>query len=302
MSAQTHHLGIDLGGTRIKAVRVTPPGNLIEEANLAFEDRDRNWADTIRDFVDASSKAHGPPASIGVSAPGIAAPHGRHIAYLPGKLTGLEGLDWTSFLRSAQPIPVLNDAHAALLGEVWQGAARGCRNVFLLTLGTGVGGAAMVDGRLLKGHRGRAGHLGHVSLNFDGLPDDVGTPGSIEGEIGNKTLPRRTDGRFSSTETLVAAHRQGDADATRIWRRSVRALAAAIASLVNVLDPEVVILGGGIARAGADLFNPLREDLAEFEWRPGGAQVRILPARLGDLAGAYGSAWNGMRNNLGKAD
>ncbi|MSU34301.1 MAG: ROK family protein [Pedosphaera sp.] len=298
MSSHTHHLGIDLGGTCIKAVRVTRAGDRIEDANLPFEDRNREWAGRIRDFVQNSTRAHGPLASIGLSAPGLAATGGGHIAFMPGRLMGLEGLDWTAFLHSPKPVPVLNDAHAALLGEVWQGAARGCRNVFLLTLGTGVGGAALVDGRLLKGHLGRAGHLGHVSLNFEGPLDDVGTPGSLESEIGNKTLRERTGGRFPDTHTLVAAHRKGDADATRIWRRSVRALAVGIASLVNVLDPEVVILAGGIARAGAVLFDPIREDLEKFEWRPGGARVRILPAQLGDLAGAYGSAWNGMQDKL----
>src|SRR5207249_12254403 len=132
---------------------------------------------------------HGnPSAGIGVSAPGLAARDERSIAVMPGRLSGLEGLDWTRFLDSPKPVPVLNDAHAALMGEAWLGAARGFRNVILLTLGTGVGGAAMVDGRLLRGHLGRAGHLGHVCLDPAGPPDCAGTPGSLEVAIGNGTL------------------------------------------------------------------------------------------------------------------
>ena len=189
-------------------------------------------------------------------------------------------------MDSPRPVPVLNDAHAALLGEVWKGAARGATNAILLTLGTGVGGAAMVDGRLLRGHLGRAGHLGHVSVDFEGAPDSVKTPGSIEGEIGNKNIVERSGGRFRTTLELVDAHLAGDADATRLWMRSTKALAAAIASLVNVLDPEVVIVGGGIARAGGALFGPVRAGLDRFEWRPGGARVRVVPASRSSWAGS----------------
>jgi glucokinase len=190
----------------------------------------------------------------------------------------------------------LNDAQAALLGEVWRGAARGARNAILLTLGTGVGGAALVDGRLLRGHIGRAGHLGHVSLDPGGSPDVARTPGSLENAIGGCTLKDRTRGRFVSTRDLVAASKRKDGDAARVWSESVRALAAAIASFINVLDPAVVIIGGGVAKAGPDLFRPLRENLARFEWRPGGARARVVPARLGARAGAFGAAWNAIHS------
>ena len=105
------------------------------------------------------------PAVYGLAAPGIANPDGRSIWWMQGRRDEMQGLDWSSHLETASAVRVLNDAQAALLGEVWQGAARGCRNVLLLTLGTGVGGAAIVDGRLIRGHLGRAGHFGHVSLD-----------------------------------------------------------------------------------------------------------------------------------------
>jgi glucokinase len=214
---------------------------------------------------------------------------------MPGRLQGLEGLNWSEFIQASSPVPVLNDAHAALLGEAWLGAARGSENVILLTLGTGVGGAALVDGRLLRGHLGRAGHLGHTCLDLDGPPDVCACPGSLEMMIGNCTVAERSGGRFRTTHELVAAHLAGDTEASRVWLRSVRALACAIASFGNILDPEVVIVGGGIARSAEALFAPLRQMVPEFEWKSTGYQVRILPAALGEFAGAFGAARNAMQ-------
>jgi glucokinase len=211
---------------------------------------------------------------------------------MPERLQGLEGLIWSEYLKTPFAIPVLNDAHAALLGEVWIGAARGFQDVILLTLGTGVGGAAMVDGRLLRGHIGRAGHLGHMSLDPNGPPDCTGTPGALELAIGNCTIEQRSGGRFKTTHDLVDAHEAGDKNATAVWLTSVKALAAAICSFVNILDPEAAIIGGGIARADDLLFKPLSEFLDTMEWQPGGQRVKLLPAQLGEFAGAAGAAHN----------
>ena len=122
----------------------------------------------------------------------------------------VQGLDWTESLNSKRLIPVVNDAHAALLGEVWQGAAKGALDVVMLTLGTGVGGAVIVDGNLLKGHLGRAGHLGHISLDALGELAIVNTPGSLEDAVGNCTILKRLEGRFSDTQTLVEAANNGE--------------------------------------------------------------------------------------------
>ncbi len=290
-------LGIDLGGSSVKLVAVTPGGATLGRLNLEFDATvEGGWAEAIAGGVARLQEAHGArPAFMGVSAPGLAARDGRSIAHMPGRLQGLEGLDWSRRLAYDRPVPVLNDAHAALLGEGWLGAARGFENVIMLTLGTGVGGAAMVDGRLLRGHIGRAGHLGHTSLDIFGPPDVCGTPGSLEVAIGNCTIRERTAGRFQSTHELVAAHLAGDAGATDCWLRSVRALACGIVSFINLFDPEAVIVGGGIARAGEALWAPLRCEVAALEWRPGGRAAQLLPAQLGELAGAYGAARNALR-------
>lgn len=161
---------------------------------------------------------------------------------------------------------------------------------FSSPLGTGVGGAAMLDGRLLRGHLGRAGHLGHVSLDPSGPLDIVNTPGSLEDAIGQHSLAIRTAGRFSTTRELLAAIAAGDAFAAAAWEKSVRALAAAIAGFINTFDPEVVVLGGGISAAGDALLIPLQAHLDRFEWRPSGSQVRLVIATLGNSAGALGAA------------
>ena len=285
----SYSIGVDLGGTNIKIVVVSEDGTVLDFLTCDTADSEGSWAQTIKtNLHEIQSRRGHSPCHIGLAAPGLAAKDGKSIAYMQGRLAGLQGFMWEEFLQSS--VVVLNDAHAALLGEVWQGAAKGYRNVILLTLGTGVGGAVLVDGRLIKGQIGRAGHLGHTSINSDGAPDIVNTPGSLEQMIGNYNLSERSGGRFTSTRKLVEAHLAGDGEATTIWLRSIHHLAAAIASFINAFDPEVVIIGGGIAQAGAALFEPLREYLDRFEWRPMGHQVPVIAAALGEKAGAIGAA------------
>jgi len=297
-------IGIDLGGTSVKVITVTPAGKTHAEANQSFDPAAKmDWAKKIRELVEEIQEKRGKPANyIGLSAPGLASADGRSIANMPGRLQGLEGLDWTKYLEVKREVPVLNDAHAALLGEAWLGAARGFQHVIMLTLGTGVGGAAIVDGKLLRGEIGRAGHLGHMSLDPDGPPDCAGTPGSLEVAIGNCTIQERSKGKFETTLDVIEAHQKGDAEATAVWLKSVKALAAAVCSFINILDPQAVIIGGGIARAGEALFKPLQQYLDPMEWRPGGHRAKILPAQLGEFAGAIGAASNAIRHTGGQAE
>ena len=295
----SYAIGLDLGGTNVKGLAVTTSGKVLAELNVPTNDAgDKKWVRNVeRARAGLQNEIGKEPDFIGLAAPGLAARDRRSIAFMPERLAGLENLVWQEYFDVSHAVPVLNDAQAALLGEVWRGAARGSSNVILLTLGTGVGGAAMVDGKLLQGHLGRAGHFGHLSMDPKGPLDITGAPGSLEDAVGDATLQKRSHGRFDSTRALVTAARRGDTEATRIWQDSMRALAAAIASLINILDPEVVILGGGIARAGTSLFRPLKQFLNDFEWRPGGAQARIVPAKLGDRAGAFGAAWNAIHHD-----
>jgi glucokinase len=291
----SYSIGVDLGGTNIKIVVISNDGDVLDYLTCDTADSDGSWAQTIKQNLELIQKQRAEsPGHIGLAAPGLAAKDARSIAYMQGRLKGLQGFVWQDFLDSSARVVVLNDAHAALLGEVWRGAAQGYRNAILLTLGTGVGGAVLVEGRLIKGQIGRAGHLGHVTVNSDGSPDIVNAPGSLEQMIGNYNVSERSGGRFTSTRLLVEAHLRGDTEATKIWLRSVHHLAAAVASFINAFDPEIVIVGGGIAQAGPALFDPLRKELDRFEWRPLGHTVQVIPAALGEKAGAIGAAYHAI--------
>ena len=287
-------IGVDIGGTRLKFGLIDAnDGSHLHQHTMPTRDGERAgadpaWAVAIREYVAEVEKARGPARAVGIAAPGLAAADNRSIVKMPGRLQGLEGLDWTQWL--SRPASVLNDAHAALLGECWCGAARGLRHVVLLTLGTGVGGAILIDGKLLQGHIGRAGHLGHLTVDADGPPTIAGMPGGLDYIIGNATVAARSENRFTSTAELTDAVHAGDTFATAVWQRSVYQLACGVGSLLNVLDPEAVVIGGGIAEVGDLLFLPLRQHLDKIEWRPLEMATPVLPALLGDWAGTFVAA------------
>jgi glucokinase len=290
----SYAIGIDLGGTNIKAAAVSEDGEVLAQANAptsAGDGADAVAANVARELASLEAEVGGRASAVGMAAPGMVARDGRSMASISGHLECIEGFDWAEHLSGREPA-LLNDANAALLGEVWRGAAAGASDAVLLTLGTGVGGAVLTGGQLLRGHLGRAGHLGHMCLDVDAPRDSLGIPGTLEEAIGNRTLPQRSEGRFDSTKDLVAAHLAGDGEAARVWLRSVFHLACAVTNIINAFDPETVIIGGGVARAGRALFDPLAEYLDGMEWRPGGHRVRIVPAALGDIAGALGAARN----------
>ena len=290
-------IGIDMGGTEIKAAALGwPDGQSLDRRTAPTRDGETidgepAFLHEIRRLVEAIEGGRGATASVmGLSAPGLANQDATAIGFMPGRLRGLEKLNWAGALNRPS-LPVLNDAHAALMGELWLGAARGLRDIVMFTLGTGVGGAFASCGRLITGHLGRAGHLGHLSVDFNGSPDVCGIPGSIEDAIGDATVRHRTQDRFLTTHDLVRAYAAGDLFAEECWLDSIRALAATIAGVINVLDPQAVLLGGGITASGEHLFQPLRENLDAFEWRPAGHRVEIRQAQLGIWAGACGAAY-----------
>lgn len=283
-------IGIDLGGTRIKAVALDIKGTLLHENYQPTNDGDGMvWKNAVAAAIkELQIFLKREKINVGLSAPGLPNDNNTAIAFMPGRMQGLENFSWNDFLN--QSTFVLNDAVAALMGEAKFGAAKNKKNVVLLTLGTGVGGAILIDGKPYQGSFNKAGHFGHMSVNEEGDPDVTGMPGSLEECIGNCTVEKRSNGKFTSTHELLGAYKSGDEFAKEVWLKSVRRLAIGLASVSNILSPEVIILGGGITQAGNDLFDPLKEYMSRYEWRPGGNKAEIVKASYGDLAGAIGAA------------
>ena len=295
------YVGVDIGGTHTKITAVRSDGTVSTRFQVKTQDsigcpveKVNYWIDEISSALDTFiSQTNQRVEMVGVAAPGLVDRDECSIAHMPGRLEGLEHLNWREKLNFELPVPVINDAQAALLAESWIGAVQGVKNVVLLTLGTGVGGALMLNGQVFSGARGRAGHIGHISLDLDGTPDICGMPGSLEEFMGQGSLEKRTRGKYRCYDKLLEDYNYGNLYAEEIWLRSVRALATGIGSVINVLDPDMILLGGGISVAD-QLIGPLSSFLDEVEWRPGGESVPIRTTELGAYSGAIGAARKAM--------
>ena len=282
-----NRIGIDIGGTNVKGVVTN--GDLIT-TKISNPTRDgADWKNAVRETFQQLSEDLSGDFTVGLSAPGIARKDHRAIAYMPQRLQGIEDLDWTTFLGT--PTYVINDAHAALWAEAQWGAGQGVANVAMFTLGTGVGGGLLLNGRLHEGHIQRGGHLGHLCVDSGGQrPSITGMPGSLEDAVSEASLPQRSLGHYQTAESLVDAYRKGDTWATHVWLETVRHLALGIASIINAFAPDLVLLAGGMSKAGEDLIRPLQAFLAVYEWRPNQITTPIKIANFEEYAGAIGAA------------
>ncbi len=284
-------IGIDLGCTNIKGVLIDVHGNILEQLKQETNEQDdQHWKQAVYSMIKTlKTKSPENNTAIGLSAPGLANAENTCIAFMPGRLPGLENFNWSTF--TGERVFVLNDAHAALMAEATFGSAKGMQHAVLLTLGTGVGGGILIHGKLYQGLAQMAGHLGHTTVDANNPKIDVtNMPGSIEDAIGNLSITQRSVGKFTTTFELVEAYQRGETFATWLWLSSVRQLSVSIASAINVLSPEAVIIGGGISLAGDDLIKPLQDFLDLYEWRPGGKKTQLKLAQFSDLAGAIGAA------------
>lgn len=284
-------LGIDLGGTNVKGIVMSPNGDVLHQEYVPTTDDGKGkWRANVKLLVDklitsTSEKITG----IGLSAPGLPNEENTAIAFLPNRLNGLENFIWGDYLDL--PTKVINDAHSATMAEYASGAAKDFKTFVLLTLGTGVGGGLVIDGKLHQGLSQMAGHLGHLSINhFDDNRSLLGAPGSLEYAMGNYSILERSFGKFQSTRELLTAYESGDEFAQYIWLSSVKSLSVAICSLINALSPEAVVLAGGITLAGDSLYKPLHKFLDIFEFRPAGKTTQILQAKYSEMSGSIGAA------------
>ena len=307
---QTDHseavaIGVDIGGTAIKAAFVGLRGDLLE----SFHQDTPRSASSVRDFIrSVLRRATVPPLGIGIGCKGVIDAASTRVNRLPGDLNFLEGF----LLREVVdidnlPLSADNDARAALVGEVLWGAARQRRNVLLLTLGTGVGAAALVDGVIVRGATGAACHLGHITLDLRGGLCICGNYGCLETCFSSRAIesayfahmhrasPTRLSldaaGRVPTTEAIFQAAADGDPSAQRVLDIAFESLTAALISFLHIFDPEILILGGNIAAAGPQLLSRLQNEVAR---RTQVLLGRVVPIVLqqqigyGGVAGAAG--------------
>lgn len=262
--------------------------------------------DAIRWLMESTSL----PAGVGVGCKGIIDPDSTRIETLPGALHFLQGLRIVDMVGLPLDVPVFadNDARVALAGEMVWGAARGHDNVLMLTLGNGVGGAAIINGRLLRGHSGVAGHMGHVTVDPDGKICACGNRGCLETVFSARAIESeaqaavqrgcdsvltrlfRQQPHLATCRTVFQAAGEGDGVAKAIVSRAIFHLGAALAGLLHLFDPEIVILGGSVADAGADLLIPLQEEVWTRSRGLLGREVPIVEQQVADKSGIVGAA------------
>ena len=247
-------IGIDLGGTAIKLGRFTADGTCLQSLTVATPQPATPEA-VVAKMVDAIAQIdlERNSIAIGVGTPGPADAEGR-IAKIAINLPGWYDVPLADALeaKTGKLTIVGNDANCAGLGEAWLGAGRRFQNLILLTLGTGVGGAIILDGELFVGHLGAAGELGLITLNPDGPTCNSGNQGSLEQYVSVTAIRRRTGKEPAELGALAKA---GDAEALKFWQEYGKRLGIGLTSLIYVLTPEAVVIGGGVS-GSAQFFIP----------------------------------------------
>jgi glucokinase len=283
-------LGIDLGGTAIKLGVFTQDGTCLR--SLSLPTPQPATPEAVLSAIVAAIAQLDPEhqtIAIGVGTPGPADATGR-IALIAINLTGWHDIPLADWLeaKTGRPTTIANDANCAGLGEAWLGAGRKFQHLMImLTLGTGVGGAIVLNGKLFVGHQGSAGELGLITLNPDGPPCNSGNQGSLEQYVSVQAIRRRTG---MEPDQLGALAQAGDAKALEFWQVYGRDLGAGLTSSVYVLSPEAIVIGGGVS-ASAEFFFPTA--LAEIERRvlpSSRVGLHLVPAELGSQAGIVGAA------------
>lgn len=282
-------IGIDLGGTAIKLGRFDADGTCLESLSVATPQPATPTAvlDSMADAIARVDKEH-KAIAIGVGTPGPVDATGR-IAKVAINLAGWREVPLADWLEQKTGLPTIlgNDANCAGLGEAWLGAGSQFRNMILLTLGTGVGGAIILNGNLFVGHQGAAGELGLITLNPDGPECNSGNGGSLEQYLSIGAIRRRTG---LEPEELGKLAKAGDPQALEFWQSYGRDLGIGLTSLIYVLTPEAIAIGGGVS-ASAEFFFPAA--IAEIERRvlpSSRLGMQVLTAKLGNQAGMVGAA------------
>lgn len=297
-------IGIDFGGTTIKSGLVVG-GEIIHRAepiNTETLGSPEHIVDALVALVRQYGEHRTAPVAVGIGLPGLI----NHTTGIVHELTNVPGWDEVPLRqilreRTGLSVTIENDAKAMTYGEWKYGAARNARNVVCITLGTGVGGALILDGRLYLGSNFAAGEIGHMSIDYRGIPGPYGNFGGFEEYVGNAQIAARALKLYAQAGVgktieectplaLDRAARAGDAIAKSLWQTLGIEIGAALASVVWILNPDTIVIGGGVANAGDLLFDPIRREIAARTIKIFNGHLRILPATLGNEAGMIGNA------------
>jgi len=312
-------LGADIGGTNIKVGVMPFEGGaplamrtLPTEAQRGAQSVVERVLRSMREAMDEVFASHGggkeTVAGVGIGSPG---PLNRET----GLVIDTPNLGWRNFpLRDlisndiGLPAWLDNDANCATYGEWWMGAGKGTRSLVGVTLGTGIGGGIVLDGELFHGVSDAAGEIGHMTIDFTGRKCKCGNYGCLEAYASGPNIAARAiegidagadtalldlvDGHLEriTAHTVYEAVVQGDAYANEVMVETAKILGAGVANLINIFNPEAVVISGGVTRAGDHLFVPLRAEIRKRAFLSAAEACQVLPAQLSDTAGVIGAA------------
>lgn len=288
-------IGVDVGGTKILAAVVSSDGTLRRPLERRTEHASEEALLSMLDgVVEELRDGDGRVAALGFGLPSrIDQRRGRAVASVNIPLAEVDFRDRMRE-RHGLPVGIDNDANAAAIAEWRVGAARGAKDVVMLTLGTGVGGGLILDGKPYRGATGSGAELGHIVLELDGPPCRCGGRGHLESFAAGPAADeaaRRLYGEGANAGDLVRRGRAGEPEAVEALARIGRYLGAGIATFVNVFEPELIVIGGGFGEAAGDLvLGPAREVIAREGLAPNRETVRIVAAELGSDSGVIGAA------------
>lgn len=306
-------IGIDLGGTTVKGALVSATGDILHE--IRIESEQENSERLFNQVVEAvnslrsDSRAQGRVAGIGIGIPGLVNRKSRRIEIMPN-LPALSEIDVITELSRETGLPVAldNDANAAAYAELQAGAARERRDVFFVTLGTGIGSGLIINGQIYRGAMGFAGEFGHMTIDPEGIECACGNIGCLETIASGPNIVRRTRERLYrdrtsslsrlaiprdrefTAEDIARAAREGDEMAQVMMERTGMFLGIAIAAVINLLNVEMVVMGGGVMEAGDLILKPTVKETRRRAFPPSFDSCDIVIARLGPSAGMIGAA------------
>jgi len=290
-------IGIDLGATFVKMGLVDGLGRVYfrRKIETVLSSDRASLIDAIicniRDIIEISGKS---VSGVGIGVPGPVDSKKGVVHYFPN-IKGWEGVSLKSILEKKLGLRVEldNDVNAMTLGEFVFGAGKYCNNLVCLTLGTGVGGGIIIDGRLYRGGSMCAGEIGHMPINETGPKCNCGGIACLERYIGNKYIlerARKVFGNNITLEALTSLAKFGNKKAIAIWKDVAEKLSVALAEVVNLLNPDKIVIGGGVSKAGELILAPLRKQVKVRAMKDQAAHVKIIAAKLGGDAGIIGAS------------